>query len=182
MPLNKNAADAVSRIPYHLAAAAIICLMRPEPGTCNVASNGSSPIWSCCGRSLPCGGTLITARWALTPPFHPYRRNPRRSALCCTGLTAEYSLRHPSFQRGSLLCAVRTFLNAEKYSPRRDCPRLPRSNYNITTLKHLCKKNSDFFSIIPIQRFSNNRSTCVFSGGVVSRLTTINAITESGKE
>ena len=154
MPLNKNAADAVSRIPYHLAAAAIICLMRPEPGTCNVASNGSSPIWSCCGRSLPCDGTFITTRWALTPPFHPYRlKNNRRSALCCTGLTAEYSLQHPSFQRGSLLCAVRTFLNTKKFF----MPRLPMStafHYNINTFLQLCKRKKCFF-----QDFNQIRTT-----------------------
>ena len=47
--------------------------VRPEPGTPNAASNGLSPIWSCCGRGLPCGAVLTGTRRALTPPFHPYR-------------------------------------------------------------------------------------------------------------
>ena len=31
------------------------------------------PIWSCTSRGLPCP-MLPPGRWALTPPFHPYRR------------------------------------------------------------------------------------------------------------
>ena len=177
-----NAADAVSRIPYRLAAAAIICLMRPEPGTCNVASNGSSPIWSCCGRSLPCGGTLITARWALTPPFHPYRR---KSPAVCSLLHWSYcriSSAAPLFSKGLPALCSPDFPQRKRNFPRRDCPRLSRSNYNITTRKRLCKKNQRFFSIIPDYRFSNNLSTCDFSGGEVSKLTTTSAMIESGRE
>ena len=46
--------------------------MRPEPGIHNAASNGSFPIWSCCGKGLPCDAALADTRRALTPPFHPY--------------------------------------------------------------------------------------------------------------
>ena len=30
------------------------------------------PVRPCFGRGLPCSWTLVLARWALTPPFHPY--------------------------------------------------------------------------------------------------------------
>ena len=30
------------------------------------------PVRPCFGRGLPCSRTLVLARWALTPPFHPY--------------------------------------------------------------------------------------------------------------
>ena len=73
--------------------------MRPEPGTRNAASNGSFPIWSCCGRGLPSGAALTNTRWALTPPFHPYRKN-RRFVFCCAFLPAAYSPQYPSFSKG----------------------------------------------------------------------------------
>jgi hypothetical protein len=61
-------------------------------------------------------------RWALTPPFHPYRRsrtwvsslarrpnNLRRSIFCCTGRL--HALRRASRTlSGTLPCGVRTFL------------------------------------------------------------------------
>ncbi len=42
------------------------------------------PIWSCSGWGLPSSGAHATARWSLTPPFHPYRR-PKPSAVCLCG-------------------------------------------------------------------------------------------------
>ena len=64
----------ISRILFPSAnrRAAVICLVRPEPGTHRAASHSWFPIWSCCGRGLPCGAALTDARRALTPPFHPY--------------------------------------------------------------------------------------------------------------
>ena len=90
--------------------------MRPEPGIHNAASNGSFPIWSCCGKGLPCDAALADTRWALTPPFHPYP-NPEAGAVsfCCTVLSVEYRPQHPSFQKDSLLCAVRTFLRQKPF-------------------------------------------------------------------
>ena len=69
--------------------------MRPEPGTHNAASNSSSPIWSCCRRGLPCGTACAATRWALTPPFHPYRDRSRRFAFCCAFLPATYGSQYP---------------------------------------------------------------------------------------
>ena len=62
------------------------------------------------------------ARWALTPPFHPY---PLPGGILSVALVLPrlYCPRYPSFQRDSLLCAVRTFLSV--LPPRavhRDCP------------------------------------------------------------
>jgi len=75
----------------------------------------SFPIWSCTGRGLHCRRSLLTARWALTPPFHPYPE--RRYILCGAFLTAEYSPQHPAFQPDFLPCGVRTFLPAEAERP-----------------------------------------------------------------
>jgi hypothetical protein len=46
--------------------------MRPIPGIQALRAAASLPIWSCSGRGLPCGHLFRPARWALTPPFHPY--------------------------------------------------------------------------------------------------------------
>ena len=45
-------------------------------------------------------------RWALTPPFHPYPKKPRRFVFCGT-----FRRVYPPFLLGSTLpCGVRTFL------------------------------------------------------------------------
>ena len=43
------------------------------------------PAWPCSGWGLPSRAGRPTRWWALTPPFHPYRRGEprRRSAFCC---------------------------------------------------------------------------------------------------
>ena len=150
-----NAADTVSRIPYRLAAAAIICLCDQNPELITPRAT-ARPLFG-----LAAGGVYHAAELSLPPggllphPFTLTCRN-RRSALCCTCLSAEYSLRHPSFQRGSLLCAVRTFLNAGQ----NPAPRLPASTafrYNITTPAGLCKLTADFFQIFPCGFFEQQR-------------------------
>ena len=39
---------------------------------------------------------LLHSRWALTPPFHPYLRRRRRSALCCTLCSLTAPGRYPA--------------------------------------------------------------------------------------
>ena len=39
-------------------------------------------IWPCSDWGLPCRSLLPGARWALTPPFHPYLTRVRRSVFC----------------------------------------------------------------------------------------------------
>jgi len=72
------------------------------------------------GFTVP--SALLRPRWALTPPFHPYRRplawaarlrlrliSLRRFLFCCTGRPVD--LRPPSRTlSGTLPCGVRTFL------------------------------------------------------------------------
>jgi len=45
-----------------------------------------SPIWPCSGWGLPCLVDWLFERWALTPPFHPYRwhTDQRRFIFCGT--------------------------------------------------------------------------------------------------
>ena len=40
-----------------------------------------SSIWPCTGWGFPCPRRLLAGRWALTPPFHPYRA-VAREAVC----------------------------------------------------------------------------------------------------
>ena len=77
----------------------------------NPAPAISLPIWSCSVWGLPCPGTLLPGRCALTAPFHPYRRpcGRRRYVLCCTFRLD--ALKRPSRTlSGTLLYGVRTFL------------------------------------------------------------------------
>jgi hypothetical protein len=84
------------------------------------------------GQPIPCSvlhragfavpPRLPSARWALTPPFHPYLcgRNPLRGTPSAIGgmLSAALSVRsplssRPSLSRGALPCGVRTFLTSD---------------------------------------------------------------------
>ncbi len=56
-------------------------LVRPTRGS-NGPGQTSPPIWPCSDWGLPCRGLLPAARWALTPPFHPYPPCGGRSVLC----------------------------------------------------------------------------------------------------
>lgn len=56
-------------------------------------------------RSRCAPGGLLPHPFTLT-----FGRSRRRFAFCCTGLLAAYGPRYPSFQKDSLLSAVRTFL------------------------------------------------------------------------
>ena len=44
----------------------------------------ATPVWSCSGRGLPSRNSHLSLWWSLTPPFHPYRPESRRSTLCGT--------------------------------------------------------------------------------------------------
>jgi len=60
---------------------------------------------------------LPWAGWALTPPFHPYRKNPAVS-LCCTCPEVTLGGRYPL----SLPCGARTFLIRSLSACVRGCP------------------------------------------------------------
>ena len=120
--------------------------VRPEPGVYNAASHDSLPIWSCCGRSLPCSGTLITARWALTPPFHPYRQFPAGGLLSVALVLPQNMVCGTPLFKGAP-CSVQSGLSSIRENfPYRDCPRLKYSKYNINTFLSLCKKKKHFFA------------------------------------
>ena len=103
---------AVSRIPYFSKRKAACHLsVRPEPGTDNAEERRLVPYlvllreeFTFAARLSSMPGGLLPRRFTLTV------EKPRRSAFCCTGLSAAYSPQHPSFQKDSLLFAVRTFL------------------------------------------------------------------------
>ena len=66
------------------------------------------PAWPCSGWGLPSRAGRPARWWALTPPFHPYRRGEprRRSVLCCAsarspppGFHRHPALRSPDFPR-----------------------------------------------------------------------------------
>ncbi len=78
------------------------------------ASRASSPIWVCSERGLPCH--TRRHRWALTPPFHPYRLT---AAVCFCGTFHRSGLPRTrrSLQPAALLYGVRTFLPRTRTRP-----------------------------------------------------------------
>lgn len=62
------------------------------------------------------------ARWSLTPPFHPYRGEPRRFCFCGTFHPCVLHTRFPPLQRDILPYGVRTFLRREAGDPSSSCP------------------------------------------------------------
>ena len=90
---------------------------RPEPGTPMPRAAASSPIWPCFGRGLPCRLDRSKARWALTPPFHPY---PARGGMFSVALSFPGRI-VPGIprERDSLPCEVRTFLPGTPKRPAR---------------------------------------------------------------
>ena len=59
-----------------------------------------------------------SARWALTPPFHPYLSKLGRSVFCGTFRPILLAQDCPSFSQGTLPYGVRTFLTDTEVSPR----------------------------------------------------------------
>jgi hypothetical protein len=57
-----------------------------------------SPTWHCSERGLPCQPGRPELRWALTPPFHPYRSYNRRYIFCCTFRRVAPPGRYPAFR------------------------------------------------------------------------------------
>lgn len=113
--------DSVSR----RSGTAIICLCDQNPGLIAPRAAASSPIWSCCGRGLPSAPLSLRARWALTPPFHPYLQ-PKPEAVC-------FLLHWPSrgvwsaisfFSKGLPALCSPDFPRTAGCPAVRDCPRL----------------------------------------------------------
>ena len=76
-------------------------------------------------HEMYCPKRIATFAVGSYPAFSPLPPTNRgRYFFCGTGLPAEYGPRYPSFQKDSLLCAVRTFLNGPGANSfdRRDCP------------------------------------------------------------
>ena len=70
------------------------------------------PILSCTGLGLHCPGGLLRRRWALAPPFHPYRL---RGGLFSVALSVRVPCEtRPALSGGVLPWGVRTFLSCER--------------------------------------------------------------------
>ena len=135
--------------------------VRPEPGVISAASNGSLPIWSCCRRSLPRSEALTFTRWALTPPFHPYRR---KTAAVCSLLHWSFcgiSSAAPLFSKGLPALCSPDFPQRGKI-PRRDCPRSRCVHYiNIIISEQICKNfSANLRKIITLSCF--NRISVIY--------------------
>ena len=85
--------------------------MRPEPGVYSAEELRLTPYlvllqeeFTLTARLSPTPGGLLSHHFTLT--FQGRRYN-----FCCTGLPTAYGPLYPSFQKDSLLLAVRTFLN-----------------------------------------------------------------------
>jgi len=79
------------------------------------------PIWSCTWRGLQSFSGRPENWWALTPPFHPYRALPQRSALAVYFLLHFPSRRRDSALRSAIPCGVRTFLQHDVAGDRLVC-------------------------------------------------------------
>ena len=124
-PGRRDAPAAVSRILCSpRTEAAIICLCDQNPGLIAPRAAASSPIWSCCGRGLPCGAALADAPGGLLP---------RLFTLASDGSEAVSFLWHwPSrgiwsavsfFSKGlPALCSPDFPQRPGANSDRRDCP------------------------------------------------------------
>src|SRR6266545_4673103 len=116
----------------------VICLGWPSPVTSSSlpaasgaplgsaglvgAGRTSPPIWPCSDWGLPCRSLLPGARWALTPPFHPYpspASRPVPGGLFSVALSV--ASRRPGVTWQSTLGA-RTFLEGARAPPRPSRP------------------------------------------------------------
>jgi hypothetical protein len=72
------AKPSISRVLYMTAIHLGHGLLRASsnlPGSLGRAALKHCSIWSCSGRGLPSRSGHPKPRWALTPPFHPYRQD-----------------------------------------------------------------------------------------------------------
>lgn len=86
------------------------------------------PMLSCTGLGFQCPRRLLPRRWALTPPFHPYRS---RGGLFSAALSVRAPCgARPALSDGIPLCGVRTFL------PRTSRGRMPAQNSQRTPFRY----------------------------------------------
>ena len=115
--IKKVQAIAVSRILYLLLQAGGSHLsVRPEPGTSSAGERRLVPYLVLLREEFTFAACLSTSPGGLLPRH--FTLTLMKSCLftgrynfCCTCLSAEYGPQHPSFQKDSLLSAVRTFLS-----------------------------------------------------------------------
>jgi len=98
------------------------------------------PIWPCSARGLPCRPDCSETRWALTPPFHPYRwavlrptpegsasgsasDRHRRSVFC--GTFRDRALADPTPWRYQARCPVESGLSSHPRARVRGRPARP---------------------------------------------------------
>ena len=93
------------------------------PGDDHAAGNHSPLIWPCSGWGLPCPGGYPRGRWALTPPFHPYRQ-PRTATGGLFSVALSVGSRRPGVTRHPALRSSDFPRTARPKAPARD-PSLP---------------------------------------------------------
>ena len=94
--------------------AATICLCDQNPELDNAEERRLVPYLVLLREEFTCAARLPAMPGGLLPHHFTLTLNnlrcKRRFNFCCTGLSVEYGPQHPSFQKDSLLFAVRTFL------------------------------------------------------------------------
>ena len=132
--------------------------VRPEPGTCNAASNNSFPIWSCCGRGLPVrwssrlpSGGLLPRLFTLTGinsgGFFSVALSFLR--LIVRSILLSQSKKISSAEKDFPLCAVRTFLSCKTGAIA--CQLLPSYKYTMQSA-HIQIKGVIFYAFLFRQR------------------------------
>ena len=117
--------------------AATICLCDQNPELDNAEERRLVPYlvllreeFTCAARLSAMPGGLLPHHFTLTPLLKRYH-------FCCTGLSAEYGPQHPSFQKDSLLLAVRTFLSQSLTGERKSLQVPEKIFRSLKALSHL---------------------------------------------
>lgn len=106
---------------------------------------------------------LSTTRWSLTPPFHPYPDESRRSVFCGTFLPAGYGPRYPRLSPG--LPALRSpdfpprhHAEAETRRPSTADAEFKEFNYEGSSMEGVCNVGQDEFRLMKTCRHKTSRT------------------------
>ena len=100
--------------------------VRPEPGVHSAASNGSPPIWSCCGRGLPCGAALAARPVGSYPTLSPLPSAEAEGGLLSVALAFSRRMVRDILLFKRTPCSLQSGLSSNGGLP--SCPRLPTAD------------------------------------------------------
>lgn len=114
--------DSVSR----RSGTAIICLCDQNPGLIAPRAAASSPIWSCCGRGLPCGAALAAHPVGSYPTLSPLPSAEAGGGLLSVALAFSRRMVRDILLFKRTPCSLQSGLSSNGGLP--SCPRLPTAD------------------------------------------------------